>query len=111
MLKAKTIKRMVIICLIVAILITVKVIWVVSATIGHGSFEVFDYVAPPLCLCHVFQILPLEPGNNPGVYIIILHLLYPFRNRRRNNNFRSTSVQLPFIIMVRSNRTACTPEK
>ena len=30
---------MVIICLIVAILITVKVIWVVSATIGHGSFE------------------------------------------------------------------------
>ena len=39
MLKAKTIKRMVIICLIVAILITVKVIWVVSATIGHGSLE------------------------------------------------------------------------
>ena len=30
---------MVIICLIVAILITVKVIWVVSATIGHGSLE------------------------------------------------------------------------
>ena len=39
MLKAKTIKRMVIICLIVVILITVKVIWVVSATIGHGSLE------------------------------------------------------------------------
>ena len=39
MLKAKTIKRVVIICLIVAILITVKVIWVVSATIGHGSLE------------------------------------------------------------------------
>ena len=39
MLKAKTVKRMVIICLIVAILITVKVIWVVSATIGHGSLE------------------------------------------------------------------------
>ena len=39
MLKAKTIKRMVIICLIVAILITVKVIWVVSATIGYGSLE------------------------------------------------------------------------
>ncbi len=39
MLKAKTIKRMVIICLIVAALITIKVIWVVSATIGHGSFE------------------------------------------------------------------------
>ena len=31
---------MVIICLIVAALITIKVIWVVSATIGHGSFEV-----------------------------------------------------------------------
>ena len=30
---------MVIICLIVAILITVKVIWVVSATIGYGSLE------------------------------------------------------------------------
>ena len=30
---------MVIICLIVAALITIKVIWVVSATIGHGSFE------------------------------------------------------------------------
>ena len=30
---------MVIICLIVAVLITVKVIWVVSATIGHGSLE------------------------------------------------------------------------
>jgi len=30
---------MVIICLIVAVLITVKVIWVVSATIGHGSSE------------------------------------------------------------------------
>ena len=30
---------MVIICLIVAVLITVKVIWVVSVTIGHGSFE------------------------------------------------------------------------
>ena len=39
MLKAKSIKRMVIICLIVAVLITVKVIWVVSATIGHGSLE------------------------------------------------------------------------
>ena len=39
MLKAKTIKRMVIICLIVAVLITVKVIWVVSVTIGHGSLE------------------------------------------------------------------------
>ena len=39
MLKAKAIKRMVIICLIVAALITIKVIWVVSATIGHGSFE------------------------------------------------------------------------
>ena len=39
MLKAKTIKRMVIICLIVAALITIKVIWVVSATIGHGSLE------------------------------------------------------------------------
>lgn len=39
MLKAKTIKRMVIICLIVVILITVKVIWVVSATIGYGSLE------------------------------------------------------------------------
>lgn len=39
MLKAKTIKRMVIICLIVVILITIKVIWVVSATIGHGSLE------------------------------------------------------------------------
>ena len=39
MLKAKTIKRVVIICLIVAILITVKVIWVVSATIGYGSLE------------------------------------------------------------------------
>ena len=30
---------MVIICLIVAALITIKVIWVVSATIGHGSLE------------------------------------------------------------------------
>jgi len=30
---------MVIICLIVAVLITVKAIWVVSATIGHGSLE------------------------------------------------------------------------
>lgn len=39
MLKAKAIKRMVIICLIVAALITIKVIWVVSATIGHGSLE------------------------------------------------------------------------
>ena len=39
MLKAKAIKRMVIICLIVAALITIKVIWVVSATIGYGSFE------------------------------------------------------------------------
>jgi hypothetical protein len=39
MLKAKSIKRMVIICLIVAVLITVKAIWVVSATIGHGSLE------------------------------------------------------------------------
>ena len=39
MLKAKAIKKMVIICLIVAALITIKVIWVVSATIGHGSFE------------------------------------------------------------------------
>ena len=39
MLKAKAIKRMVIICLIVAALITIKVIWVVSATIRYGSFE------------------------------------------------------------------------
>ena len=39
MLKAKAIKKMVIICLIVAALITIKVIWVVSATIGHDSFE------------------------------------------------------------------------
>ena len=39
MLKAKAIKGMVIICLIVAALITIKVIWVVSATIGYGSFE------------------------------------------------------------------------
>ena len=39
MLKAKAIKRMVIICLIVAALITIKVIWVVSVTIRYGSFE------------------------------------------------------------------------
>lgn len=39
MLNAKAIKRMVIICLIVAALITIKVIWVVSATIRYGSFE------------------------------------------------------------------------
>ena len=39
MLKSKAIKRMVIICLIVAALIAIKAIWVVCATSGHGSFD------------------------------------------------------------------------